>query len=293
MKKKDTRISELYSALNKENCTWRGKRLDTANTNDVVPKIDKQAFISDISYAYNLNKLQHIAFNIIATKMLKRWISQQIDNTNVKNVKIDIGKIDSEDLSNQICMVLVGEGGTGKSRVINAIDALFLSWGRPNSLVKAAPTGKAATLINGRTLASVLIRLRHSKSSTNDFLVSCIIIDEMSMMTLKDLHDLDVHLRRITGLKTVFGGISIILCGDFLQLPPAGGRPLYKKPIDKINELIDDFSNNKKCGERKLQEKEDIVENLLDLDKNISTHTNENNKNLLVKSNNKFHLLMK
>ena len=152
----------------------------------------------------------------------------------------------------------------------------FLSWDRPNSLVKAAPTGKAATLINGRTLASVLIRLRHSKSSTNDFLVSCIIIDEMSMMTLKDLHDLDVHIRRITGLKTVFGGISIILCGDFLQLPPAGGRPLYKKPIDKINELIDVFSNNKKCGERELQEKEDIVENLLDLDKNISTHTNKN-----------------
>jgi hypothetical protein len=86
----------------------------------------------------------------------------------------------------------------------------------------------------------------------------------MSMMTLKDLHVLDVELRRITGIKTLFGGISIILCGDFLQLPPVGGKPLYKNPLNIStkreelpigNEINDDIND------------EDIKEIKKDVDK--------------------------
>jgi DNA repair ATPase RecN len=150
-------------------------------------------------------------------------------NIDVENSRLILENLNLINSNSQLCMVLVGEGGTGKSRIINAIDALCLSWDHTHCLIKAAPTGKAAVLINGRTLASVLIRLRNS-SRTDNCLISCIIIDEMSMMTLTDLYELDKNLRDITGLKTLFGGISIILCGDFLQLPPAGGKPLYKIP---------------------------------------------------------------
>jgi len=34
-----------------------------------------------------------------------------------------------------------------------------------------------------------------------------------------------------------FGGISVILCADILQLPPAaGGSALYKRPLNFVGE---------------------------------------------------------
>jgi AAA+ superfamily predicted ATPase len=44
-------------------------------------------------------------------------------------------------------MFFGGAGGTGKSRVIDAISAFCVSWHRESSLVKTALIGKAATLI--------------------------------------------------------------------------------------------------------------------------------------------------
>jgi len=147
-----------------ENCVWKGNiTRSSKNTND-IPTIKKGAFISCISYAYNLNKLQHIAFRIIAKAMIKRWLNRDTYILEGECKKVDILKLDLLDYNDQICMVLAGEGGTGKSRVINAVDALCLSWEKTDSLIKAAPTGKAAVLISGKTLASVLLRLRHSKS---------------------------------------------------------------------------------------------------------------------------------
>ena len=163
-------------------------------------------------------------------------INRENYRINVNIRKIDINKLDSIDSNDQICMVLAGEGGTGKSRVITAVHALCLAWDRPHSLIKAAPTGKAAVLITGRTLASVILSLRNSQNKVNNE-ISCLIIDEMSMMTLKDIHLLDKELRKISGIKILFGGISIVLCGDFLQLPPAGGKPLYKNPLNNIRAI--------------------------------------------------------
>ena len=240
---RQTRVKELSHALMPENCEWKGSRLQSSNNLNQVPQLKNQAFISDISFVYNLNKLQHVAFELIATTLLKGWMNREMYRIDEENRKINLQQIDSVELSNQLCMVLVGEGGTGKSRVINAVDALCLSWGRQHSLIKAAPTGKAAVLISGQTLASVVIRLRHSKANIFSCTISCLIVDEMSMITLRDLYELDVQLRRITGIKMKFGGLSIILCGDFLQLPPAGGKPLYKKPLNHITQIEEEISN--------------------------------------------------
>ena len=54
------------------------------------------------------------------------------------------------------------------------------------------------------------------------------IIDEMSMMGLRMMAWVDKHLRQATGQMDVpLGGMSVILFGDFGQLPPVGDRPLY------------------------------------------------------------------
>ena len=260
----ETRVNELSSALTEKNCAWKEMRLNSSESLNNIPQITKHAFISDISYAYNLNKLQHVAFELIAKSMIKRWLHREEYQVDVKKQRIDVKKIDSLESDDQLCMVLVGEGGTGKSRVINAIDALCLSWDRPKSLIKAAPTGKAAVLIQGRTLASAIISF-HNLSYLNSCEISCIIIDEMSMMTLKDLHILDLDLRKATGIKTLFGGISIILCGDFLQLPPAGGKPLYKNPLNisvknqsmvEENKIVDEMNEEDIDSYRKYIERD-------------------------------------
>ncbi|KAI9067822.1 hypothetical protein FKP32DRAFT_1563049, partial [Trametes sanguinea] len=49
-------------------------------------------------------------------------------------------------------MLLVGEGGTGKSRVIQTITAMFAKKGASHMLAKGAYTGIAASLISGKTL---------------------------------------------------------------------------------------------------------------------------------------------
>ena len=57
-----------------------------------------------------------------------------------------------------------------------------------------------------------------------------LVIDEKSMMGSEMFNIIDQRLRQIKGKpRTPFGGISIIIMGDFAQLPPVGDRPLYAK----------------------------------------------------------------
>ena len=50
------------------------------------------------------------------------------------------------------------------------------------------------------------------------------------MLGLEILHYIDARLRQIKANDEKFGGISVILMGDFAQLPPVKDMPLYTKP---------------------------------------------------------------
>ena len=143
----------------------------------------------------------------------------------------------------QILQVVQGGPGTGKTFLLNKfIDKCGLL------TKKGAPTGIAASLISGRTLHSLfglsrasnldgLVRegsdcvakkLAHLKVDFRG--VRLLVIDEVSQLTAKLIDDIDKKLRLITGVGKPFGGLHVIFCGDFVQLPPVSAAPLYVTP---------------------------------------------------------------
>ncbi len=129
---------------------------------------------------------------------------------------------------------LTGSAGTGKTYVLNQyIDYLKE---RKVKVAVTASTGIAATHMNGMTIHSWAgigvkefitqgnLRSMSSKKYLKDHLekVKVLIIDEISMLHKNQINAVDVVLRYFKKNEAPFGGIQIVVCGDFFQLPPIG-----------------------------------------------------------------------
>jgi hypothetical protein len=152
-------------------------------------------------------------------------------------------------------MYLGGMGGTGKTQVIKALISMFNK--REESLshrfAVLAPTGTATALLNGSTYHSVL-GVQSSYDKNEDFLrnensvnsvikevqerldgVDYIFIDEILMIACHELYSISSQLAKVTNEHNkLFGGKNMILAGDFAQLPPTIGSPLYSNIVSKI-----------------------------------------------------------
>jgi len=61
-----------------------------------------------------------------------------------------------------------------------------------------------------------------------------VFIDEVSMIACHELYSISARLAQITGMHDVpFGGMNIILAGDFAQLSPVMGSPLYDGNVER------------------------------------------------------------
>ena len=147
----------------------------------------------------------------------------------------------------QLCQFIGGEGGTGKSRIIEAIAELFASKGIPHRLLVTATSGTAAAKINGITIHSACKFSKDGSYKSVDGSVASssavlrvdgqtkmdwqekylLIIDEVSMLGSRTLYLVNEHICALRGSKEDFGGIPIVLfCGDFHQF-----RPVQEKSI--------------------------------------------------------------
>ena len=155
-------------------------------------------------------------------------------------------------------LIVQGEAGTGKTKLINCVisyaNSEFTQAGskldRPSSVV-VAPTGMAASLVNGTTLHSLfqlnfgdeLLPLTDSsldnlRSSLEE--LKLLIVDEMSMVRADLLYQLHERLQQIKQCSQVFGGVTVLLCGDLLQLKPVRGRFIFETPrCSKYADLYD------------------------------------------------------
>lgn len=141
---------------------------------------------------------------------------------------------------------LTGEPGAGKTYTINS----FVSYLRENGIEPAitASTGIAATHIGGMTIHSwSAIGIKENltpydldKIASSEYVsrrvrkTYVLIIDEISMLRADTLDMVDAVCREIKQNSEPFGGIQVVLVGDFFQLPPI----FKKETIEKQSALI-------------------------------------------------------
>lgn len=53
-----------------------------------------------------------------------------------------------------------------------------------------------------------------------------VIVDEFSMLSRRNVGALNCHLITVTGRNVPFGGIHVLLCGAFFQIPPVANDPV-------------------------------------------------------------------
>lgn len=127
---------------------------------------------------------------------------------------------------------LTGAPGSGKTYLLNQ----YISHLKNHDVKIAitASTGIAATHVQGVTIHSwsgIGVKdsinendmekiITSKKIKRNYKKTKVLIIDEISMLHKHQLEMVDLIARKILGSDKSFGGLQVILCGDFFQLPP-------------------------------------------------------------------------
>ena len=216
-----------------KNLDWKdmdlvGEIMPGFNLRETVYWIDYQKGTADLTDIGNgeidinsYNVKQRAGFDLVT-----EWMRKKIEDPNTK----------------QFLFNVCGSAGVGKTHWLNGLLQEADRLNVPNFIKTAAPTASAAYLIKGNTLHSLLnipvpivkgkpvpeLREDNLRDLQWDF-QGChiLVIDEKSMMGLELFHFVDQRLRQIKANDEPFGGMSVIIMGDFAQLPPVCDKPLY------------------------------------------------------------------
>jgi ATP-dependent DNA helicase PIF1 len=133
---------------------------------------------------------------------------------------------------NGASVFFTGGAGTGKSFLLKKLVNIL----KPETTVVTASTGVAACHLNGITLHqwggigigegdlnTLIQKLNKNTMTKNRFnQAKTLIIDEISMVDGEYFDKLEAVVRAARGNSKPWGGLQLVICGDFLQLPPAG-----------------------------------------------------------------------
>lgn len=158
---------------------------------------------------------------------------------------------------------LTGEPGAGKTHTINE----YIKYLRDHNIEPAvtAATGIAATHLGGSTIHSwsgigikekldryTLSEIVNSKYVKDKIIkAKILIIDEISMLSANTLDMVELVCLKARQNEHPFGGLQVILVGDFFQLPPIVRTPTYEKQQTiSIAENNSPFAYNSSAWER-------------------------------------------
>ena len=202
----------------------------------------KQLLIDTDNDVENVDFNQCNADQKLFYKEIYDWTKKKLDNHS-EQVK-------------PIYLILSGRAGCGKTFAVKCVKKFIKDENCPSGFLKlAAPTGAAAFLIKGTTLHSLfklpvnisfqtelpflqgtqLQQLQHTFQNTE-----IVIIDEMSMVGQYMLYQISRRLQEAKPNNgTVdFGGVSIVLMGDFAQLPPVTDLPVFESTAKSKYQII-------------------------------------------------------
>ena len=134
-------------------------------------------------------------------------------------------------------LFFTGSAGTGKSFVLRTLVRALKAKHGASAVFVTAPTGVAACNVGGITLHSFAgvglgkgtvkhladVVAKHDGKAAKWNQCQVLVIDEVSMLDGHLMDKLDTVGRRARYRPDApFGGIQLVLCGDFYQLPPVG-----------------------------------------------------------------------
>lgn len=241
--------------------------IDSIKNGVTISELSKELDRSDASVIIQLNKLLEINteykqsyYNFVIDNIKSNYdnIFTHLKNLDTKSTKDNIKSID---LENELYdkqleafeyakkghnLFITGEGGVGKSKITKTIINYFKD--KNVQIGVTGSTGVSATLINGTTIHSFMgiglakksaDELYSSMSNANIIKLQklqVLIIDEISMINNILFSKISKILSLIKGIKKQFGGIQVILVGDFTQLPPVTHKYCFEsKAWDKLN----------------------------------------------------------
>lgn len=146
-----------------------------------------------------------------------------------------------------------GPAGTGKSYIVE-----YLKRKMGANIEITSTTGISAINIDGKTIHSYLnIGTNKSFEETKKYIlesektinkwrnIHSLLIDEISMLEMELFENIEELARYVRRCDEFFGGIQIICCGDFYQLPPVSNSskycfqsPKWEKIFPKENSVI-------------------------------------------------------
>ena len=207
-----------------------GSRSKSCKENTTTPhrqrpfpiRLQKRKF-SDMTSSSDLSASNHPA---------KKSVLLQSSPLSVEQVKV------LELVKSGESVFFTGSAGTGKSYLLRRIVSAL----PPETTFTTASTGAAACLIGGTTLHSfagigngsgTLERCIAMASRDNHAFTwkkcRCLVVDEISMIDAELFDKIEMVARAVRNSQKVFGGIQLVLCGDFLQLPPVSKESNKKK----------------------------------------------------------------
>lgn len=130
---------------------------------------------------------------------------------------------------------ITGPSGTGKTYLLESLYEKTVLSGKKVQI--CAMTGSASVLLKGAStlhswsgigiangssdyLSDKVVKKRHNRAKWQ--CLDVLIIDEVSMMSKKIFELLNDIAQKCRYNSRFFGGIQVVMCGDFFQLPPIG-----------------------------------------------------------------------